>query len=201
MTLLVTLVAPFVGAPAGMQSQTIEQLSFRSPRFAPGFANNKLTASIQVATESKQRSGGVMNKKFLFAVVAYFVVTMATAYPWHILLFHEKYVVMGALTRGEPIMPFGMTAVVLQAVVFAWFYPLFYRHVGGGSPVIRGIQFGLFLGITVWSVMVFATAAKFAIEPVMDFVLLGTAFQFIQFTLVGAAIGLVYGDIASAGTE
>ena len=135
-----------------------------------------------------------MNKKFLLAVLAYFFVTMATAWPWHMLLFHDKYVAMGAFTRGEPIMPFGMAAVVLQAIVFAWFYPLFYRHVGGGKPLLRGIQFGLFLGITVWTVMVFATAAKFSIEPVLDFVLLGTAFQFLQFLLVGAAIGLVYGN-------
>jgi hypothetical protein len=41
--------------------------------------------------------------------------------------------------------------------------------------------------------MVFATAAKFAIEPVGDFVLLATIFQFIQFTVVGAGIGWVYG--------
>jgi hypothetical protein len=140
-----------------------------------------------------------MNKKFVLAIVAYFVVTMATAYPWHMLLFHEKYVAMGAFTRSEPIMPFGMTAILLQAIVFSYFYPLFYRHVGGGSPIFRGIQFGLFLGMTVWTVMVFATAAKFNIEPVFDFVLLGTAFQFIQYFFVGAAIGLVYGDSTVTG--
>lgn len=134
-----------------------------------------------------------MSKKFLLSIVAYFILTMATAYPWHMVFFHEKYVAMGAFTRGQPIMPFGMLAIVLQAIVFAYFYPLFYKHVGGGSPILRGIQFGLFLGITVWTVMVFATAAKFAIEPIFDFVLLGTLFQFIQFTLVGGAIGMIYG--------
>ena len=139
-----------------------------------------------------------MNRKFVLAIVAYFVVTMATAYPWHMLLFHDKYVAMGAFTRGEPIMLFGITAIVLQAIVFAYFYPLFYRHVGGGNPIARGIQFGLFMGMTGWTVMVFATAAKFRIEPVTDFVLLGTAFQFIQFLFVGAAIGLVYGNVGSS---
>lgn len=134
-----------------------------------------------------------MNHRFLLSIVAYFVVTMATAYPWHMLLFHEKYVAMGAFTREDPIMPFGMLAIVLQAVVFAYFYPLYYRHRGGGNPLLRGIQFGLFLGTTVWTVMVFATAAKFKIEPVADFVLLGTAFQILQFTFVGAAIGVIFG--------
>lgn len=101
-----------------------------------------------------------MNKKFFLSVAAYFVITMAVAYPWHMLLFHEKYVAMGAFTRGEPIMAFGILAIILQGIVFAYFYPLFYRHVGGGAPVFRGIQFGLFLGLTIWTVMVFATAAS-----------------------------------------
>jgi len=118
---------------------------------------------------------------------------MATAYPWHMLVFHEQYVAMRAFTRGQPIMPLGMTAVMLQAAIFAYFYPLYYHHKGGGPPLVRGVQFGLLLGTTVWSVMVFATAAKLAIEPISDFVLLGTAFQLIQFVAVGAAIGLVYG--------
>ena len=135
----------------------------------------------------------MLNKKFMFSVVGYFVVTMAVAYPWHMVLFHDKYMAMGAFTRGEPIMPFGILAIILQGIVFAYFYPLFYRHKNGGNPVFRGIQFGLFMGLTVWTVMVFATAAKFVIEPVFDFVLYGTVFQIIQFTLVGMTIGLING--------
>lgn len=135
----------------------------------------------------------MLNKKFIFSVVGFFVVTMAIAYPWHMLLFHEKYLAMGAFTRGEPIMPFGILAIILQGIVFAYFYPLFYKHKNGGHPILRGIQFSLFMGLTVWTVMVFATAAKFHIEPVIDFVLFGTVFQIIQFTLVGVAIGLIYG--------
>lgn len=55
------------------------------------------------------------------------------------------------------------------------------------------------MGLTVWSVMVFATAAKFAIEPKAMFVTYATIFQCIQFVVVGAAIGLVNGRIS--GTE
>ena len=47
--------------------------------------------------------------------------------------------------------------------------------------------------------MVPATAAKFTIEPVWHFVGLGTAFQLLQFTVVGAGIGLVYGRIGGVG--
>ena len=142
-----------------------------------------------------------MKRNFALSVLAYFAVTMAVAYPWHMLLFHEKYLAMGAFTRGEPIMPFGVLAIILQGAVFAYFYPLFYKHKGGGSPVQRGVQFSLFLGLTVYAVMVFATAAKFKIEPVFDFVLLGTGFQLLQFSLVGVAIGLIHGRIRTNGAR
>ena len=111
-----------------------------------------------------------MKRRFALSVVGFFVATMAIAYPWHMLLFHEKYLAMGAFTRGEPIMPFGMFAICLQGIVLAYFYPIFYRHKGGGNPLLRGLQFGLFMGLMVWSVMVFANAAKFKIEPLFDFV-------------------------------
>lgn len=90
-------------------------------------------------------------------------------------------------------MPFGVLAMILQGVVFAYFYPLFYKHKGGGHPILRGIQFNLFMGLTVWTVVVLATAAKFNIEPVVDFVVYGTAFQILQFILVGITIGTIYG--------
>jgi len=121
------------------------------------------------------------------------VATMIVAYPWHMLLFHEKYVAMGAFTREKPIMVFGMLAIILQGIVFSYFYPIFQNYKGGGHPVVRGIEFSLFMGIIIWTVMVFTTAAKFNIGPVLDFVVLGTVFQFIQFVLVGIVIGLIYG--------
>ena len=132
-----------------------------------------------------------MNKRFLLSIVGYFVATMAVAYPWHMLLFHEQYVAWGAFTRGEPIMPFGMTAILLQAIVFATLLPIWLKD-RPGKVVVNSIKFSLLLGLTVYSVMVFATAAKFEIEPASQFILYGTAFQFLQFLLVGIVLGLVH---------
>ena len=134
-------------------------------------------------------------KPFVLSVLCYFVLTMIVAVVWHLVLFHDVYMEMGAFTREEPIMPFGMTAVIVQALVFAYFYPMYYRAVGGGHPVKRGVVYSLIMGLNVYTVMVFATAAKFNIEPVGQFVAYGTVFQVIQFVLVGIAIGLVHGRI------
>jgi len=98
---------------------------------------------------------------------------------------------MGAFTREAPVMPFGMIAILLQAIVFAYLFPMFLEYKGRENTVLRGVQFSLFLGLTVYSVMVFATAAKFQIEPKTTFIVYASAFQFLQFFLIGLAFGVI----------
>ena len=128
--------------------------------------------------------------KFIAAVLSYFVITMAWAYPWHIVWFHDHYVEWGAITRDPPLIPLGIAAVVIQGVVIAYLYPYFYR---GGQPVVEGIKFSLIIGMMVYTVMGFATAAKFKIEPISQFLIYHTIFQFIQFVLTGTALGFIFG--------
>ncbi len=129
--------------------------------------------------------------KLIGSMVSYFVLTMLLAYPWHMILFHDVYSQLGAFTRGEPIMIFGLLAIVLQAWVIAYLFPFYYR-VKQGPPMWLGIKYSLMMGLMVYTVMVFATAAKFLIEPVMTFVAYGTAFQLIQFVVTGAALGWIH---------
>jgi len=133
-----------------------------------------------------------MNKKFYLSALAYFVATMIPAVLWHLVLFKEKYHALGAFTRDEPIMPMGMTAVILQAFVFSYFYPMYLKYKGQSASFGNGIKYSLLMGVNVWTVMVFATGAKILIEPIWDFIFLGTAFQLIQFVLVGISLGFVH---------
>ncbi|SHO57032.1 hypothetical protein VQ7734_02801 [Vibrio quintilis] len=123
-------------------------------------------------------------------VVAYFVITMAWAYPWHMVFFHDLYVEWGAFQRAEPLMPLGIAAVLIQGIVIAYLYP-FYARVKGYS-IASGIRFNLMIGLMTYTAMGFATAAKFSIEPVSQFLLFHTVFQVIQFILTGAAFGMIY---------
>lgn len=115
---------------------------------------------------------------------------MAIAFPWHMIWFHELYQNIGAVTRPEPIIPLGMLAMLIQGVVIAYLYPFWYR---GGNPVFQGIKFNFIVGLLVYSVMGFATVAKTNINPVSTFLIYHTIFQFIQFSVTGAALGLIYG--------
>ena len=47
-------------------------------------------------------------KKFVLAVVAYFVVTFAVAARWHLLFFKDLYDQLAIFTRKEPLIPLGI---------------------------------------------------------------------------------------------
>ncbi len=129
-------------------------------------------------------------KKTLFATISYVVLTMAIAYPWHMIWFHDIYLEMGAYTRPEPSIPLGMLSMLVQGAVIAYLYPYFYR---GGDPIREGIKFSLIIGLMVYSVMAFAMAAKMDINPVSAYLFYSTVFQVIQFVITGTALGLIYG--------
>lgn len=131
-------------------------------------------------------------KKILLATAAYFVISMLVAYPWHVIFFKDQYEAWGAFTRAQPIMALGMSAILIQGLVFSWLYPKCY---GGGNPIWEGVRFNLIVGLLVYTAMGFATAAKIQIEPISSFLIFHTIFQIIQFSLTGAAIGLIYGRI------
>ena len=133
-------------------------------------------------------------RKIALATLSYVVLSLLVAYPWHLVWFHDAYLQMGAVTRAEPIIPLGVLSMIIQGAVIAYLYPFYYR---GGHPVAEGIKFTLIAGLLIYTVMGFATAAKFNIEPVSRFLLLHTVFQTIQFIVTGAALGMIFGRTAS----
>lgn len=129
-------------------------------------------------------------KKLFLFLIAYFVITMAWAYPWHMVFFHDLYVQWGAFQRAEPIMVLGIAAILIQGLVIGYLYPFYIKD--HSSSIKRGVQFTLIIGLMTYTAMGFATAAKFKIEPVADFLIYHTIFQAIQFILVGIALGWIY---------
>ncbi|MEJ2694236.1 MAG: hypothetical protein P8166_14645, partial [Candidatus Thiodiazotropha sp.] len=128
-------------------------------------------------------------KKIGLFVVVYFAITMSWAYPWHLIWFHDLYVSWGAMQRADPIISLGIVAILIQGAVIGYLYPFYYK---GGSPILQGIKFNLIIGLMTYTAMGFATAAKFDIEPVSHFLMFHTLFQAVQFTLTGAALGLIF---------
>ena len=129
-------------------------------------------------------------KKLGLFVIAYFVITMSWAYPWHLIWFHDLYVAWGAVQRAEPIIPLGIAAILIQGLVIGYLYPFYNK--GEGNPILQGIKFNLIIGLMTYTAMGFATAAKYSIEPITPFLIYHSVFQAIQFTLIGAALGYIF---------
>ena len=134
-------------------------------------------------------------KKFIFATLVYVIITMALAMPWHFIFFKDLYHNLGIYNREPLIIPLGLASVIIQGVVLAYFYPLFYK---GGKPIWQGMKFGLIMGVFLFSVSTLANAAKIEVTSMSTWILIQTAFHAIQFILTGAGIGLVYGKNAKS---
>lgn len=128
-------------------------------------------------------------KKFLAAFANYLVIVFVVATGWHLGLFKEVYANSGV--RAEPLLNLGLLSMILQGLVMSYLYPIYYR---GGSPATEGLEFGLLMGIFMGSYGALAEAGKFDVGSVSNFIFYEGAFFLLQFSLVGVAIGLVYGS-------
>ena len=129
-------------------------------------------------------------KKFLLAFASYPLISFPLAIVWHLVVFKDIYDELGYISREEPIIAFGLLAMLVQAVVLAYLYPLFYRS---GNPATEGLRYGMAMGAFLWASHVAAAAAKHEIAPLTTFFAIETLYLAIQFSLVGVAIGMIYG--------
>jgi hypothetical protein len=129
-------------------------------------------------------------KKFVLAVIAYIIVTVAVAASWHLMFFKDLYDQLAIFTREKPLIPLGVVSIIMQALVLAYLYPLFYR---GGSPVKEGLKFGLLIGVLMASIAVFAEAGKQNVSSLTTWLVFETAYYLLQFGVLGVIIGSIYG--------
>ena len=126
-------------------------------------------------------------RRFVIACVAYIVIVMTIATVWHLGLFKDVYA--PARMRDQPLFHLGIASMVIQAMIVAYLYPLCALS---GSPIVRGLKFGLLVGLLMGSYGVLAEAGKYDVGPVGTFVFFEGVFFLLQYSVVGAAIGMVY---------
>jgi len=133
-------------------------------------------------------------RKFILAALAYIVVTFVIAASWHLVLFKDLYDQLGIFTRKEPLIPLGITSIIMQALVLAYLYPRLSR---GGGPLKDGLKFGLLIGVLMASIAVFAEAGKQNVSSLATWLSFESAYYVLQFGLVGVVIGSIYGKNVS----
>lgn len=127
-------------------------------------------------------------KKIVLGTLAYAVVTMLIAAPWHFVLFKDLYHSFGIYNRVDPIVPLGFLSMIVQGSVMAFIYPRYYK---GGSHYKEAIQFSLLMGIFLYSISTIANAAKIEVSPMSTWLGIQAVFHLVQFAASGLALGFV----------
>lgn len=128
------------------------------------------------------------NRQFIFTTLAYLIPTMILGMVWHFNLFPNVYENLGIYNRIEPVIPLGLASMLVQGLIFAVLYPYYNQ---GQNSIKKGVKFSLIMGVFLFSVSTLANAAKIEVSSMQTWLLVQSAFHFLQFLTVGILIGLV----------
>lgn len=137
-------------------------------------------------------------KKALLATAVYVVISMVLGMTWHMVVFKGVYDSLGIYNRQEPIIPLGLSSMLIQGAILAYLYPYLYR---GGKPVIAGVRFGLIMGLFMFTTTTLAAGAKTVVTSMSTWLIIQSAFHLVQFVASGAAIGMVFGSDVGGKTR
>ncbi len=140
-----------------------------------------------IASDIRRAAG---TRSFWLGMAAYLVPTFPIAFVWHLVLFESNYHAL-QIYRSDPIIPFGLASMIIQAIIFSWLFPRVFAD-SRGSVLKNGLLFGLGAGLLSWSFTTLAVAAKHPMTSISDYVLFETAFTVLQFLIVGPLIALAH---------
>lgn len=117
---------------------------------------------------------------------AYVVPTFVIAIVWHLFAFAETYQSL-QVYRDDKIVPFGLAAMTIQGVIYAWVYGKLFAHL---SAVNGAVRFGAAAAALAWTYSVLAVAAKHPMTSVAGYIEIETAFTTVQFVVASPLIAL-----------
>lgn len=121
--------------------------------------------------------------KIILGMLAYLVPTFALGFVWHLVIFKRYYDEL-AMYRADVIIPFGLLAMTLQGVLFAWIYARsFDRNQLTGQQ--RALAYAAFGAVLSWSFTTISVAAKNVMTSVPNYLLIETGYTIVQWALVG----------------
>ena len=78
-------------------------------------------------------------RSFWLGMAAYLIPTFPIAFVWHLVLFESNYHAL-EIYRADPIIPFGLASMIIQAIVFSWVFPQVFPD-SRGSVLKNGLLF------------------------------------------------------------
>jgi hypothetical protein len=127
-----------------------------------------------------------MSTTFWLAFAAYVLPTFPLGYFWHLKTFAPIYDSL-EMFRPNPVIPMGLSSMILQGLFIAWAYPQLFPPGWSGA-----FKFFITFGLFAWSFAVLPVAAKYRMRDMMTFVRLETAFTAVQFAVTAVLLGLIF---------
>lgn len=126
--------------------------------------------------------------RHLLGALAYLLPSFPLGYFWHLTIFKDYYAAL-KIYRADIIVPLGVTSMILQGILWAFFYSRLFA----AERFFRGaLKFGVFAAPLAWSFLVLPVAAKHPMTSVSGFVLIETAFVALQYLLVSPLMALAF---------
>jgi hypothetical protein len=97
------------------------------------------------------------------------------------------------IMRQPPLAYLAMSATILTGIAIAVLYPITNLS---GTPVVRGLKFGLLTGLLMIPFVALDLPGRFAIPSVGTWILLQGILGLVHSSVAGVLIGLVYGKEA-----
>lgn len=139
-----------------------------------------------IASDTTRPAG---TRSFWLGVAAYLLPSFPIAFVWHLVLFKPNYDAL-RIYREDQIVPFGLMAMIILALIFSWAYPRLFP--GSGSFIRNGLLFGLGAGLLSWTFTTLVVAAHHPMTSIPTYMALETGFTMLQFLIVGPLIALAY---------
>src|SRR4029450_9839305 len=99
-------------------------------------------------------------------VLGYVLTTFAVQGTSHFVVNADHFAAT-SIMRAEPLIPLGITSMVIQGLIFAWLYPVF---ANGTSTLRKSIVFSWLIGGFLASYIVLGEAGKYAIPSLSSWI-------------------------------
>ena len=130
----------------------------------------------------------------ILTVLAYIVATFGVQGTSHFVLNKEHYAAISFM-RQEPLIPLGITSMVIQGLIFAWLFPIFRK---ADAPVRSGVVFSLTIGAFLASYIVLAEAGKYSLPSLSSWITVEASAALVQYSLFGVLLGLLHRGSSAA---
>jgi len=129
-------------------------------------------------------------KKIILVTLAYF----ASSFVIQGILgfaFAGDYFSSISILRNPPTLYLALPQTLLAGIAFALLYPITRFR---GSPVVRGLKFGLLIGLIMVPFIVLDLPARFMIPSIGTWILVQGILGIVHYAIAGMLVGLIYGQ-------